>query len=202
MHKTGEIMDKLIKNIIMLLVWICVVAAPALAVADDITQGQSNKDYLIGPGDVLSIRVWKDEEMHRPTVVVLPDGKISFPLIGDIVAKDKTVATLKKELEEKLNRFIPDPVLTVAVLQVNSPVYIIGKVSRPGKILLSSNLNVLQALSMASGLNSFADRKKIRIFREEGDKIRIFMFNYDDVSKGKSLEQNIQLKRGDVVVVR
>ena len=162
---------------------------------------EEEKDYVIGPGDVLDISVWKDETLTR-SVVVLPDGKISFPLIGEVMARGKTVAQLKKEIEGKLASFVPDITLSFEVKQVNSMlIYVIGRVNNPGRFLLNVNANVLQALSMAGGLTPFAKRDKIRIFRQEGDKTNIINFQYDSVVEGKHLEQNIMLRRGDVVVV-
>ena len=158
-------------------------------------------DYLIGPGDVLDISVWKDETLTR-SVAVLPDGKISFPLIGEVMAMGKTVAQLKKEIEVKLTPYVPDITLSLEVKQVNSMlIYVIGRVNNPGRFPLNVNVNVLQALSMAGGFNPFAKRDKIKVFRQDGDKTHIFNFQYDGVVDGKHLEQNIMLKRGDVVVV-
>ena len=164
----------------------------------EITQGPH---YVIGTGDVLFISVWKDEALTNQ-VVVLPDRTIAFPLIGEIQAAGKTVATLKAEFEEKLKHYLPDPTLTVTVQQMNSmQIYIIGRVNRPGSYPLNTHLNVLQALSIAGGLNPFADRKKIKIFRNNGDEKTIYRFNYDDVTKEEKLDQNIALKRGDTIVV-
>jgi len=158
-------------------------------------------DYIIGPGDQLGISVWRDENMTR-TVVVLPDGTISFPLAGEVVAGGKTVAQLKEELEKKLARFISDTGLTVEVKQSNSMIiYIIGRVNVPGRQMLLANTNVLQALAMAGGLNPFAHRSKVKVFRQEGGKTTVFPFDYDDVTDGKHLEANIELKRGDVIIV-
>lgn len=158
-------------------------------------------DYLIGPGDLLDIYVWKDEALSR-TVTVLPDGKISFPLVGELIASGKTVAQLKKEMEIKIVRFLPEPVFTLEVKQVNSQmVFVIGRVNAPGRFMLNSTVNVLQALALAGGCNPFADKSNIKIIRNEGDKNRIFRFNYDEVVKYDRLEENISLKRGDVIVV-
>jgi polysaccharide export outer membrane protein len=158
-------------------------------------------DYIIGPGDVLDISVWKDEALTK-LVAVLPDGKISFPLIGEVTAGGKTLGQLKKELERKLTRFVPDVNLSVVVTQINSMiVYVVGRVNKPGMFALNTNVNVLQALAMAGGLNPFAKRGKIQIFREAVNGTQIYPFDYDDVIKGEDLQQNIRLKRGDVVVV-
>ena len=158
-------------------------------------------DYIIGPGDVLDISVWKDEALTK-RVMVLPDGKISFPLIGQIEAGGKTVNQLRAVLEKKLERYVPDLTLSLLVGQVNSMmVYVIGRVNNPGRFALNTNLNVLQVLSSAGGLNPFAKRGSIKIFREEKNGTQIFPFDYDDVIKGENLQQNIHLKRGDVIVV-
>lgn len=160
-----------------------------------------NADYIIGPGDVIDISVWKNEELSRQ-VIVLPDGKIHFPLIGEIVVGGKTLVDLEKELKQRIVKFVPAPNLTVMVQEVNSMVvYVIGKVNGPGRFALNTHINVLQALSMAGGLNTFAKRNKIKIFREEHGKTDIFQFDYDDVMDGENLEQNIELKKGDIIVI-
>ena len=158
--------------------------------------------YPIGPGDILTISVWKDEALTKD-VVVLPDGDISFPLLGLIRAAGKTVGDLKTELEEKIAQYVPEPVLNVEVKQVNSMIiYVIGRVnSIVGRYVLNSRTNVLQALAMAGGLNPYAKRNSIKVFRQEEGKTKIIRFHYDDVVQGKHLEENIELKRGDVVVV-
>ncbi len=126
--------------------------------------------YLIGPGDMIDISVWKDEALTK-SVVVLPDGNISFPLIGEIHAVGRPLSEIKAEVEEKVKSYVPEPTVSVEIKQVNSMlVYVIGRVNQPGRFILNTNVNVLQALAMAGGLNPFAKRDKIRILRKEGDK--------------------------------
>lgn len=157
--------------------------------------------YRVGVGDVLMVSVWKDESLTRQ-VSVLPDGTISFPLIGQVNVAGMTLAQLKKDLTVRLKKYIPDVVLSVQALQLNSQVvYVIGKVNRPGRFDLFGDINVLQALAMAGGLNPFAKSGNIKIFRNTAKGTKIIRFDYDDVSKGKRLEQNLMLKRGDVIVV-
>ncbi len=159
------------------------------------------QDYIIGPGDQLGISVWRDDALTR-VVVVLPDGKIQFPLIGELVAGGKTVAQLKKEIEDKLSGFVVDSGLSVEVRQSSSMfVYLIGKVNAPGRQMLVANTNVLQALATAGGLNPFADKDDIKIIRQEGERTLIYPFRYSLVAAGSNLEENIWLKRGDVIVV-
>ena len=157
--------------------------------------------YLIGPGDVLDIAAWKDEALTR-SCVVRPDGIISFPLIGEVQAAGRTATQLKTEIETKLERYVPDVTLSLEVKQVNSMIiYVIGKVNSPGRFILNANIDVLQALATAGGLNVFAKGGYIKIFRQENNKTTILPFDYDQLVKGKRLEQNISLNRGDVVVV-
>jgi polysaccharide export outer membrane protein len=159
-------------------------------------------DYGIGPGDVLEISVWKNLDLTRQ-VVVLPDGTISFPLVGRFTAGGKSVAQLKAEMEKRISRYVPEPELTIIVQQVNSMVvYVIGKVNRPGHIPLNRNISVLQALSMAGGLNIFADQQDIQIVRKSDTGTLIIPFNYKAVTEDNLMEGNIQLQRGDVVVVK
>jgi polysaccharide biosynthesis/export protein len=167
------------------------------------TAGSSAPDeaYRIGAGDVLEISVWKDEALTR-MATVLPDGRISFPLIGQLTARGKTVEALKQEIEAEIIRYVPDPVLSVEVRQVNSMmIYVIGRVNHPSRFPIHTRINVLQALSMAGGLDTFAKRNRIRIFRETSEGTEIIPFEYDKVSDGEALEQNILLRRGDVIVV-
>jgi polysaccharide biosynthesis/export protein len=161
-------------------------------------QGAAETDYIIGSGDVLIVSVWKDESLTRE-VTVLPDGTISFPLVGEVEASGKTVKELKTNIEDRIKRYVPDPVLSVAVKNVNSMfIYVIGRVNLPGRYVLNSRVNVLQGLAMAGGLNPFANNNSIKIIRSDGG---ILNFRYNDVAKGKHLEQNILLKRGDVILV-
>ena len=174
---------------------------PAAAPSGGEAAADFGPDYILGPGDLLDIAVWKDETLTK-SVIVLPDGKISFPLIGEIKAAGRTVPQLKQEITKKISPYAPDPTISIEVRQVNSMlIYVIGRVNTPGRFSLNTNVNVLQALTMAGGVNPFAKRDKIKIFRQEGGKTTIFRFKYDEVVEGTELEQNIILKKGDVVVV-
>lgn len=159
-------------------------------------------NYLIGPGDVLEIAVWKNPDLTKQ-VVVLPDGRIHFPLVKSIKVEGITVEELETILCARLKDYVPEPDLFISIAQVNSMmVYIVGKVNKPGRFPIYTNIDVLQALAMAGGVNPFAKEKEINIFRKTDDKMKIFSFNYKEVSEGENLEQNIMLNRGDVIVVR
>ena len=122
-------------------------------------------------------------------------------MVGKIQAAGKTLSQFQDSLSEKLVKYIANPSLFVVVKGVNIPIYVTGKVNSPGVFNVNANVNVLQSLTLAGGLNRFADRNDIIIMRKVGESTEIYKFEYDEVSEGKSLEQNIVLQRGDVVVV-
>ena len=157
--------------------------------------------YKVGPGDVLTISVWKEEGLQQE-VLIRPDGGMSFPLAGDIKAGGKSIAELQKLLAKKIEQYIPDPVVTVSIRQIqNNKIYVVGKVNRPGEYIGTSYIDVMQALAMAGGLNAYASSNNIKILRRENGHIKSMVFEYDEVAKGYQLKQNIILKSGDVVVV-
>lgn len=157
--------------------------------------------FRVGPEDLLEISVWKEDAL-RKEVLVRPDGGLSFPLVGDLQAAGRTVDELRAELAKRLEKYIPDPVVSVLLLRVvSNKIYVIGRVAKPGDFPAGRYVDVLQALSMAGGLTPFADEKDIRVLRREGGTQRIHRFDYKAVARGEKLEQNIRLQGGDVVVV-
>ncbi len=157
--------------------------------------------YLINPGDVLAVTVWKEEDLARQALV-LPDGSFSFPLVGDIHAAGRSIPAIRDELVAGLSRFIPDPVVTVTVEQVaGNKAYVLGQVQRPGEFVAGSRLDVTQALAMAGGFTPFAQVNDIKVLRRENGVLRAIRFRYGDIEKGKRLEQDVILKPGDVVIV-
>jgi len=156
------------------------------------------KAYLIGPEDVLSVHVWREPENSCQTCVVRPDGKISLPLLGEIQAAGITPERLSLTIAEGLQKVMVHPEVTVVVDRVNSKKYYIqGEVGRPGGFPLVVPTSVLEALSNAGGFRDFANTKKITILRGT----QVFKFNYNEVRKGKKMEQNIQLMPGDHIFV-
>lgn len=182
--------------------WLAILVSmvSASAIAQEIQVGDQ-AEYLVNAGDKLEISVWREEELQRE-VLVRPDGAFSFPLAGQLVAKGRTVTEIREELESRLSRFIPDLVTTVTVVAVSgNAIYVIGQVDNPGSFVMNPVLDVMQALSRAGGTTPFAALKDIRILRRESGKQRVFRFNYSAVASGQSLEQNILLQSGDIVVV-
>jgi polysaccharide export outer membrane protein len=158
--------------------------------------------YRVNPGDVLRISVWKEQDLQAD-LLVNPDGHFAFPLAGDMVAEGKTVEQLRTELTEKLNRFIPDVVVTVAAIELSgNKIYVLGQVARPGDFVMTRTADVMQAISMGGGPTPFAKVDEIKILRrsDQGTQIAI-PFRYSDVRDGRKLEQNILLRAGDTIVV-
>jgi polysaccharide export outer membrane protein len=158
--------------------------------------------YVIGPGDVLAINVWKEPEISR-AVPVRSDGKVSLPLIGELQASGQTPRQLQAMLKEKLQSFISDPDVTVIVQEARSQKFnILGQVVKPGSYLLTNTTTVLDAIALAGGFRDFAKKKSIYVLRTkaDGSQIRI-PFNYNAVIKGNNTSQNIRLEPRDTLVI-
>lgn len=160
-------------------------------------QAELSADYVIGPEDVIGVIFWREMEMTAD-VTVRPDGMITVPLIGDIKASGMRPEALATRLQEIAGKVLTDPNATVVVRQINSrKIFIAGEVRNPGAFPLSGPRTVLQAISLAGGLTEYAKSDEITIIRGS----KVFKFNYKDVSKGKKMEQNIQLQPMDTISV-
>jgi polysaccharide biosynthesis/export protein len=178
----------------LVVVWILMICAVGNA-------HSAQEAYTIGPSDVLEISVWRDDSLTRD-ITVPPDGIIAFPLIGDVPVKRLTVTQLRERITKRLAEFIPDATVTVILKEINSlRAYVIGKVHKPGVFSIQMDTTVMQLLSMAEGLNPYANESNIYILRKEGNLTKKIPFDYKRMVKGEKLEQNIFLDRGDVVVV-
>jgi len=157
--------------------------------------------YTVKPGDTLVVAVWKEPELQGD-VLVTPDGAFTFPLVGAVDARGKTVTELQQIVTERLQKYISDPVVTVSVRDIRgNKVYVIGQVNRPGEFIVNPRVDVMQALSMAGGTTPFASLGNIIVIRRSGGQQQALRFDYTDVVKGRNLQQNIDLIAGDVLVV-
>ncbi len=157
--------------------------------------------YVIGTDDVLSIVYWKDKDMSADAKV-RPDGRIALPLINEVQAAGLTPEQLHQRITEESKKYMEDANITVVVREINSRrVFITGEVNKPGPYPLTSATSVLQLISLAGGLRDYANSKKIVIMRTENGRSISLPVNYKDVASGRKLEQNIELKPGDTVVV-
>jgi polysaccharide biosynthesis/export protein len=160
-------------------------------------------DYIIGPEDVLDITVWKNTDLSK-TVQVRPDGRISLPLIGDVVAVSRTSAQLTDEISTRLKAYMENPTVSIVVKEVNSyAIFVLGEVVKPGRYPLKSKTTLLQAVTLASGFTPVASRNKIVIFRfeKDGEPMTKIKASYDDIVLRDGTSQNIELKPGDTIVV-
>jgi polysaccharide export outer membrane protein len=158
-------------------------------------------DYIVGPNDILSIFVWKEPDLTQE-IIVMPDGRITFPMAGEVMARGKTVMELQYQITEKLSDYLTAPEVTVILRESRSRwIYTIGQVNHPGPYVLEPDTSVLQALSMAGGFAEWADQKQILIVRRQDNKELFFLFNYKEYISGKNLEQNILLQPNDTIIV-
>ena len=164
-------------------------------------RGAVDEDYRIGPEDVLSIVVWKNETLSRQ-VTVRPDGKISLPLVNDVQAAGRTAMELREELTKKLSAFMPPPEVSVIVNEAkarNFHISILGEVEKPGRYDLKSRTTVLEAIALAGGFKDFASPTKIVILREVGGSVRRIPFNYKRAAAGEA--DNFDVMPNDIIMV-
>lgn len=178
------------------------VAVVAIAPVVPATPVTPPPGYVIGPEDVLQVLYWREKDMSAE-VTVRPDGMITLPLLNDVQAAGLTPEQLRDKINELSKKFLQeDPTVTVVIKAINSrKVFITGSVTKPGPYALTSPTTVLQLIAMAGGLTEFADQGKIGVMRQENGKLVRYPFNYKNVAKGKNLDQNIELKPGDTVIV-
>jgi len=158
--------------------------------------------YKIGSGDVLEIVTWKEPDFSREEILVRIDGKISFPLLGDVQASGQTPLQVKKEIEKGLKDFVDNPIVTVTVRGPGSQkFYILGEVVNTGEYALIKELTVLQAFALAGGFTEWASKKEIILFRKENGKEKIIRVNYKNIIEGKDFSQNIHIRANDTIIV-
>ena len=159
------------------------------------------ESYVIGQGDLLEIFVWRNDQLSRE-VVVRPDGKISLPLIQEVQAEGLRILQLKDQITRRFSEYLEHPKVTVIVKEINSyKVSVLGRVVKPGVYPITGNTTLVEAISMAGGFTEWANRRKITVIRNEGDKKKKFRVNYKKIISGKDPSQNIILQRDDTIVV-
>jgi polysaccharide export outer membrane protein len=182
-------MRSIVSKMVVLATWaICLVAFGA-------------DSYVLQPGDVLTISVWKEPDLSID-LLVRPDGGITMPLAGEIAAAGHSVEDVRTTIDQRLRPYLSKPVVTVIVKEtLGNQIFVIGKVTRPGPYPLNRPVDVMQALSLAGGVTPFAAVNDIRVLRRDGTRQITMPFHYTDVEHGHNLQQNILLQSGDTVVV-
>jgi polysaccharide export outer membrane protein len=178
-------------------------ASPTLPAAPTAPAASVAPNYLIGPGDTLQIFVWRNPELTS-SVPVRPDGKISTPLVEDMVAVGKMPSELARDIEKVLGEFIRSPQVNVIVtvpVSAFSQVKVIGQVTQPGSLPFREGMRVLDAILSTGGLANFAAGNRAKIVRRvDGKDITIKVKVANLVNKG-DMSQNLELKAGDVLVI-
>lgn len=181
---------------------------PKLTIAAELEQDiinilDSKNNYKIGIGDILDIVTWKEADFSRENLVVRLDGKISLPLLDDIVAAGLTPLQLKKHISSLLKKFIDSPNVTVVVRSpVSQRFYILGEVARTGEYPIQKELTIIQAFAMAGGFTEWATKKEIILIRKKSEGgTDVIKVDYKKLSQGKGLENNITLKADDTIIV-
>jgi polysaccharide export outer membrane protein len=163
--------------------------------------GEASADYIIGPEDVLGVSVWREPELTAK-VAVRPDGKIDLPLVNDIKASGLTTNQLREVITESIKRYVPDPTVSVLLLELHSQtVSIVGSVPKPGIYNIGGPMTVMELVARAGGFQEFAKVKDVQIVRQVGARAYRYFFNYKEYTEGRNFQQNIALQNGDVVVV-
>ena len=174
----------------------CVEMSSGVAVA-----AEKPEIYQLHQGDKVLISVWREETLQKE-VVVLPDGSVTFPLIGRVEVAGLSTPEVEQSITAKLKKYFPEPIVTVVIIGTDgNRAYITGKVMRPGPLIISGPTSVLQAISMAGGFDKFADESSIKVIRTKTDGQVILPVNYKDIISGKNITTNIQLQAGDTLVV-
>ena len=162
-----------------------------------------SSEYIIGAEDVLEITVWRNVDLSK-VAQVRPDGRISMPIIRDIIAVGKTPSQLAEEMTNKLKEYVQNPVVAVSLKEVNSSnIFMLGEVARPGKYSLKSKTTLLQGITIAGGFTPIAARNQLVIFRftEGATSMKRLTASYDDIVLRGGITENFELKSGDTVVV-
>ena len=168
------------------------------------TDTDQSPSYLIGPGDGLQVFVWGNPDLSAE-VVVRPDGKISTPLVEDVVANGKTPAQLAREMESQLVRYIKSPVVTVMVREFNGTfgqqIRIVGEAAQPRSLPYRENITLLDVMIVVGGLTEFASGNEASIVRVNKNKQTQFKVRLDDLVKLGDITANIKMQPGDILII-
>lgn len=162
---------------------------------------QGGAEYIIGLGDVLSIQVWQEAELTKTTFVRL-DGRISLPLVGDVIAAGKSIRELAMYLETEYKKMVTEASVSVMLQESKSRrYYVIGKIGQPGEFPIDTPITILQALSRAGGLVEWAKKDKITVIRQEAGREIAINFNYEMFENSQEAGMNFLIAPGDTIIV-
>ncbi len=200
-NKTDSINNLYILFFSLLLFLLCSCSEKNPSVIKAFPIGKSQTDYIIKKGDILDIVTWKEADFTKNDLIVRMDGKITFPLLDDIIAAGKTTIQEKKRIETGLKKYIESPAVTVSVkTPVSQKFYILGEILKKGEYQLNKEVTILQAISMAGGFTDWAS-KKITLIRKINGKPLILKIDYEDIVNGNNIEMNVIIKANDTIII-
>ena len=194
-------------NLIFVFVLILLAGCSNQPTVADVTAPQLTKhagDYLIGPGDSLQVFVWRNPELSS-TVPVRPDGKITTPLVEDVIASGKTSSQLAREMEQRLALYVKNPVVTITVTRFvgrfSEQIRVVGEAAKPQSLSYRENMTLLDVLIDVGGLTEFANGNDARIIRTQQGKQRQFTVRLDDLIKQGDISANVDMMPGDILII-
>ena len=159
------------------------------------------QSYKLRQGDLIQVSVWGEDKLQKESLV-LPDGNITYPLAGRVEVVGLTSTEVEKRIAEKLKTYLPDPQVSVVIVSITGNLaHVMGKVLKPGQVLMTGPMTVLDALSVAGGFDKFADRNNIKVLRNTPQGQKAIPVYYDQLIRGERLESNIILNPGDTILV-
>jgi len=189
------------------LVAIILLSSCATTPAPELTDSSANNvasEYKIGPGDNLEIFVWRNPEISR-TVTVRPDGKISTPLVEDMVAAGKSPTELARDMEVVLAKYVKSPTVNIIVGQFNGQfseqIRVVGEATEPRAISYRENISLLDVMIEVGGITEFAAGNKAKIIRKQEGKSGSIPVRIDDLINKGDMRQNIRMLPGDVIII-
>ena len=184
-----------IKSIITLLI------VYLMALTSSIASAEVPQGYKLRHGDLIQVSVWGEDKLHKESLV-LPDGSITYPLAGRVEVIGLTSTEAEKKIAEKLKAYLPDPQVSVVIEKIaGNLVHVLGKVVKPGQVLMNGPMTVLDALGVAGGLDKFADKGAIKVLRNTPQGQKLIPVHYEQLIRGERLESNVILNPGDTILV-
>jgi polysaccharide export outer membrane protein len=168
---------------------------------NSIANADTNQSYKLRQGDLIQVSVWGEDKLQKESLV-LPDGNITYPLAGRVEVVGLTSTEVEKRIADKLKAYLPDPQVSVVIVSITGNIaHVMGKVLKPGQVLMTGPMTVLDALSMAGGFDKFANRNGIKVLRKTPQGQKAIPIYYDQLLNGQNLDNNITLIPGDTILV-
>jgi polysaccharide biosynthesis/export protein len=184
---------------IKILLWLIISQLFLMSIS--VANAEAAQSYKLRQGDLIQVSVWGEDKLQKESLV-LPDGNITYPLAGRVEVVGLTSTEVEKRIAEKLKAYLPDPQVSVVIVSITgNTAHVMGKVLKPGQVLMTGPMTVLDALSMAGGLDKFADRNNIKVLRKTPQGQKAISVHYDQLIRGQELESNITLNPGDTILV-